>query len=84
MATKKDINEIKEQLKDISEIKEQLGKITDKLQILNSLEENVKIQLTRINIVNVGKNCACILEGKICTPYFPVLGKTFHNATYIT
>ena len=49
MATKKDINEIKDQLKYISEIKEQLGKITEKLSILDNLEETVKTQLNRIN-----------------------------------
>ena len=49
MATKKDINEIKEQLKDKSEIKGQLGKITEKLSILDTLEETVKTELNRIN-----------------------------------
>ena len=69
MATKKDINEIKEQLKDISEIKQQLGKITEKLLILDILEETVKTQLNRINgleeqINNLDENVKEVTESQ--------------------
>ena len=69
MATKKDINEIKEQLKGKSEIKEQLGKITDKLSILDTLEETVKTQLNRINgleeqINNLDENVKEVTESQ--------------------
>ena len=69
MATKKDINEIKEQLKGKSEIKEQLGKITDKLSILDTLEETVKTQLNRINgleeqINNLDENVKDVTESQ--------------------
>ena len=70
MATKKDINKIKEQLKDISEIKEQLGKITEKLSILDTLEETLKTQLNRINGLeeqinkNVNENVKDVTESQ--------------------